>query len=258
MRGTMRGKIRNIILFILLIAAANALALPAPQGHVSDFANVLSGDMKYRIESLAASFQTETGNEIAVVTVESLDDQPVENYTFDLYQKWGIGKKGKDNGILILVAPNERKIRIEVGYGLEPIINDAVAGRIIRETMIPWFKNNDYNLGILNGLSETIQIISSKEGLSFDVGKAAGLNKGLPQLRHTGMMETKKPFNWLQGIGTLIFLLFFIPFFIRHPFLALFLLSGFGGGRRSSGGFGGGFGGFGGGSSGGGGASGRW
>jgi len=160
-------RVRQIVLlvsFVCLILSTCAWAdIPAkPQGWVSDFAGILSDTTKSQIDALCAEVKKSTGAEIAVVTVPSLDDMSVEEYAVSLFKKWGIGEKDKDNGVLFLIAPNERKTRIEVGYGLEPVITDGRAGEILRETVIPFFKAGDYNQGILQGSMQIAALITGK------------------------------------------------------------------------------------------------
>lgn len=253
-----RQRILSVILFVLVLCVCSVSSSQTitlkPTGFVNDFAHVINAGTSAKLGQLLTAFEQATGIEAAVVTVGSLDDTPVEDFAVTLFEQWGIGKKGKDNGLLILVAPTERKMRIEVGYGLEGAINDAVAGRIIRDTMIPWFKNGDYSTGILNGTVESIDIISKRYDLKFDPAKVGGIEA--MHLKKTGQKEG----SIFSTILTVIVIIFFIILFIKNPFAALLLL-GMGGGRGGgSGGFGGGggFGGFGGGGSGGGGASGGW
>ena len=162
------NRVRRIVLLvssIWLIASTCAWAsIPAkPQGWVSDFAGIMSDMTKSQIDALFAEVKKSTGAEIAVVTVSSLDGMSVEEYAVSLFKKWGIGEKGKDNGVLLLIAPNERKTRIEVGYGLEPVITDGRAGEIIRETIIPFFKKGDYDQGILQGSMQIAALITGKD-----------------------------------------------------------------------------------------------
>ena len=119
-------------------------ALPRPQGYVNDFAGVIDGKTRAELTRLVREVETRTSAEIAVVTVKSLDGMTVEEYAVKLFADWGIGKKARNNGVLVLVAPTERRIRIEVGYGLEPILPDARTGRIIREACLPLFRKNQY------------------------------------------------------------------------------------------------------------------
>ena len=250
----LRGKImqfvkRMIIACCLLILSNSAVAaaLPSPTGYVNDFANVLNRQVSAQLENTLAALQAKTGAEVAVVTVDSLEGAPIEDYAVRLFQTWGVGKKGKDNGVLILVAPNDRQVRIEVGYGLEGAINDALAGRIIRERMIPAFKDGDFNAGIAGGTMAVAALVAKEANVSLGSGD---------KYFNTENIAPKKK-GLMHKIFSVLMFLFLAYLFIRHPWLFLFFLSGMGGGGRS-GGFGGGFGGFGGGLSGGGGASGRW
>src|SRR5690348_9508325 len=124
-------KFQSYFLFLCLIwSFCNSPILFAsshskPQGYVSDFAHVLSSDTRQALEAKLSNFERATTNEIAVVTVPSLEGDTEEDYAVRLFKEWGIGKKGKDNGVLILIAPHERRARIEVGYGLEEVLPDG-------------------------------------------------------------------------------------------------------------------------------------
>ena len=251
MTPVMRKKLLTALFLILLPAAALA-AFPKPTGYVNDFAGVLNKATKAKLESTLTAFDKQSGIEIAVATLPSLNGEPIENVAVDLFEEWGIGKKGKDNGLLFLVVPSDRRMRIEVGYGLEGVMNDALAGRILKKVIAPYFKKDQIDAGIAMGTLSIIGVISDKEGLDFDLfSKASGM---------ATLLKPEKKKSPLGTFGKIILLLIMGYVFIRHPWLFLFLLSGMGGGvRRGSGGFGGGgFGGFGGGLSGGGGASGSW
>jgi uncharacterized protein len=179
-------------------------AIPAkPQGWVSDFAGILSDQTKAQITSLLDETEKSTGAEIAVVTIPSLEGITVEDYAVKLFKKWGIGKKGKDNGVLLLVAPKEHKVRIEVGYGLEPVITDSRAGDIIRESIIPFFKAGDYDQGILQGSAHITALITGKDFVP---------NVPTPALQ----TDTNKP-PWPMKVGAMLFFAIFIAF----GFLAL-------------------------------------
>lgn len=147
-----------------------------PQGLVNDFAGILTSTEKIELETTLSDFKKETGNEITIVTVSSLGDETVNSYAVKLFQEWGIGKKDKDNGLLILHAPNERQIWIEVGYGLEPYITDAKASSVYRNILSPAFKQGNYAggyreaikaiIGTLRGEAEAIPETSSGGGLN--------------------------------------------------------------------------------------------
>jgi len=244
------------LFFLLISTPAWAVDYPKPAGYINDFAGVVSPPVRQQLVNIVTQFELASGNEIAVVTLPKLEGEPIENYSVGLFKAWGIGKKGNDNGILLLVALGDRATRIEVGYGLEPYINDALAGRIIRDTMIPHFRTGDFSGGILNGVVEITGIISAKTDIKFDPIAAGNVNPENIYRVKDGAKQ-KSP---VEKIFKIIIIIFFIILFIKNPWAALFILSSFGrsGGGSFRGGFGGGFGGFGGGLSGGGGASGKW
>jgi uncharacterized protein len=256
-------KVLLSIIFLTVPFISAAASYPEPTGLVNDFAGIIDPPARTQLTNIIVQFRKVTGNEIAVVTLPSLDGEPIENYAVKLFGKWGIGKKSENNGLLLLIAPSERQMRIEVGYGLEPYINDALAGRIIRETIVPHFATGNFPLGVVNGVTEIISIISKKSGVEFDPAIAGSMNTS--NFYHI-TYEDEKPegkSGFASIIIKLIFAVFIIIFFIRHPWLALLFLSNFGGGRGGFfrggfGGSGGSFGGFSGGLSGGGGATGRW
>jgi uncharacterized membrane protein YgcG len=130
-------------LSVLLIAAA-----PAPRGFVNDFANIIPDDREAAIETALQSYEKETTIEIAVETTDSLQGEEIEDYANTLFRQWGVGKQGADNGVLVVIAPNERKYRVEVGYGLEGDLTDADADIIARENLVSAFRANDYAGGV--------------------------------------------------------------------------------------------------------------
>jgi uncharacterized protein len=239
-------------LFLLLIPAVALAAFPKPTGYVNDFAGVLNSATKAKLESTLTAFDQQSGIEIAVATLPSLEGEPIENVAVDLFEKWGIGKKDRDNGVLFLVAPKDKRMRIEVGYGLEGVLNDALAGRILKKVVVPYFKKGMIDSGIAMGTLSIIGVISDKEGIKFDL---YGAGRDMAPL-----LKKEKKSGPLGTFGKIIMLLIMGYILIRHPWLFLFMIASGGGGvRRGGGGFGGGgFGGFGGGLSGGGGASSGW
>lgn len=247
-----RWILTGILLVVLLMPAMCAAAFPKPVGFVNDFAKVMQPAAAQKLEGILRALEKKTGVEIAVVTVTSLDELPIEDYAVDLYKEWGIGKKGVDEGVLILVAPNEKRVRIEVGYGLEGALNDAQAGRIIRGGMVPFFKKNDFTRGIVAGTQAVVGVALHEKGFKPTDLSDAGYQPG--------SYSVKKKGGPLSVILKIIMVIAMIIIFIKHPWLALFFLAGGRGGRvgGGGGGFSGGFGGFGGGMSGGGGASGGW
>jgi uncharacterized protein len=222
---------------------------------VADYAKVIPPQYAQGIAAASTELWQKTGAALVVATIPSLDGDTIEEAAVRIFQQWGIGKKGDDRGLLFLVAIKERKIRIEVGYGLEGIITDATAGAIRDQAMIPYLKKNDYGKGLYAGLAAAAQIIARDQGVTLT---------GVPKVK------LRKSSSGL-AIGGLFFV--FLVIFVlltslrrgsaRGVLPALILGSMMGGGFRGGGGGGGfggfgggGFGGFGGGMSGGGGASG--
>lgn len=217
-------------------------------GYVNDFAGIINEAEKLKLSRLCEKIEELTGTQIAVVTISSLEGESLEDFTNMLFNKWRLGKKGKDNGLMFLISVYEKKIRIETGYGIEGIIPDSTAYRIIKDVMVPYFKNEEYAAGIYNGVYQAGLIIAKAEGKEFDIKNS-----------DYAVRTSAKKLTVLEKIQILIFIFIFIPLLIKNPWLLLVMA---GSGRNSfrlGGGFGsGGFGGFGGGSSGGGGASGGW
>jgi len=174
---------RTIVAAIIVVStAAAATAAPAPDfpkpiGRVNDFAGVLDESAERELVTLLESLERETSAEVAVATVVSLDGMSVEEYANKLFSAWGVGKKGKDNGVLVLVAPTERQMRIEVGYGLEGLLPDGLTGSIIREEFVPAFRNGNYQAGILSGVRRVAGLIGRNERL---VAEADGTSNARP------------------------------------------------------------------------------
>jgi uncharacterized protein len=272
------------VLWLALIALATPVAaqtFPPLTGRVVDQAHLLSPEQVQDLTSKSAALESQKGAQFVVATVNSLEGYPVEDYGYRLGRAWGIGQKGKDNGVILLVAPNEHKVRIEVGYGATPYITDAMSGLIIRENVIPRFKQNDYGGGIEAGADAIIKQMSlSPDEAQKNIAAAEQVQQ---KRQHSG--GNPLPFIfWLMVIGFVVLSHFRRGrgrrYRSRHggisPWVVLWGLNELNrGSRRSSwdggsswggggggwgGGGGGGFGGFsgGGGSFGGGGASGSW
>src|SRR5258706_6145925 len=142
---------------------AEKIAEIHPQGYVTDLAGVVDEETKARIEALCTEVEQKTGAQIAVVTVKSLDDQPIENYAHDLFKAIGIGDKKDNRGLLILLSPSEHQYRIEVGRGLEPVIVDARAGDIGR-AMVPLLRRSDASGAVGQAVRQSAEIISAHRG----------------------------------------------------------------------------------------------
>ncbi len=154
---------KHIALFFLctFLLAGSVFAyesMHAPQGFVFDSADLLSAEDELSLEVTLSSFERDTRHEIAVVTVTSLDGRTIEGYAAELFSEFGIGQKNADNGVLLLVAPNDRKVRIEVGYGLEGVLTDAQSHSIIQNAILPFFRRDDYSKGIHTGLDAIMKV----------------------------------------------------------------------------------------------------
>jgi len=231
----------GIIIYILLTS------YPSPVGYVNDFAGCIPVEYERKITSVILEVKEKTGAEITVVTIPTTGEEDIAMYSVNLYAEWGLGEKGKDNGILITVAMDDKRTWITTGYGLEGIIPDATAGDIWRNVMRPLLKKENYGGGILNGVIVIAEIILKEHGLTL----SGGVKPDISYKRERG--------HGVIGLP-ILFLLFLIFGWRIIPFLLLGRMVGYwsGGSFGGSGGFGGGFGGFGGGATGGGGAGGGW
>lgn len=153
----------SVFCFLFFVVSASAVSFPKPTGYVNDFAGLYSTGFKNDLENDLSNFEKANGAEIAVATVKSLEGNDIEGYAVELFEDWKIGKKGKDNGLLLLISKDDRKIRIEVGYGLEPYITDGRAGEIIRNLMSPEFKKENYESGTMFAVTQLKKYISDKD-----------------------------------------------------------------------------------------------
>jgi uncharacterized protein len=147
-------------------AQARQGTLPKPAGRITDLANVIDAGTESELDRRLDQLEQTTSHEIAVATVPSLGGTTVEDYAERLFKEWGVGQAKQDNGVLVLVAPNEREMRIEVGYGLEGILPDGLAGEVIRDNFIPRFRDNDYNGGIRDGVLRVADIVEKQQVLT--------------------------------------------------------------------------------------------
>ena len=235
-------------LFALVVAAGAAFAAPAfppLTGRVVDDAHLLSAETDQRLTALLAEHEKQTGNQVVIATIKSLDGNDIRDYGYQLGRAWKIGQKGKDNGVVILVAAAEHDVSIEVGYGLEGDLTDAQSKLIIENTIVPAFKKGDFDGGLYNGTVQVLRTIG---------GKPSGA-ENVPQI------DEDQQASGDPGLPLFV-IIFLLVVFGRFFWPLLFLggggRGGWGGGGFGGGGFGGGGFSGGGGSFGGGGASGRW
>jgi len=249
--GALAAALGRALALLVALAASSCQAAgpPALTGRVVDAAHVLSAAARADLEGRLADLEIKSGIQLVVATVPSLDGQAIEPYANTLFRAWKLGEAKKNNGVLFLVAPNEHRVRIEVGYGLEGTLTDATSAIIIANAAAPRFKAGDFDGGVTRAVEDVVTVLTTD---SADWQKK-------PELR------AENDASSLDAVAPLLFILFvlFIVFMARRRGggalgNAIVLTSGFGGGGGSFGGFsGGGFSG-GGGSSGGGGASGSW
>lgn len=231
---------------------------PRPNRSVNDYAGVMDPGDRNALEALNQEVLGKTGVAIVVVTMQDLGGYDEADYANRLGRAWGIGSGENDRGILFLISVGDRRVRIENGYGVEGYLPDGLTGAILDRYVIPHFRNGDYSKGIVQGNLQLAALTAKEFGVELSGGVQAG------PIQPVSRTQGSRGRGILGTIFLILFFIFFIPFAIRHPFLALLLLSGMRGGGRGSfggGGFGsggGGFGGFGGGSFGGGGASRGW
>lgn len=242
--------------------------LPSPRGFVSDYAEIIDEATESSLNALLKELQEKTTAEVAVLTVKSTKPLDPFTYGLEVFERWGLGHPEKDNGLLFLVAVEDRQVRVITGYGLEGLLPDGRLGRLLDEQVIPYFKVDDYSGGISSGVRAIARIIAEDAGVELaglDVGEGEGGPPG-PSAPAVGPAQER-----LRGIrGALIVLLFFFALFYfltyysrrarRRRFYPWIF---WGGPHLSPGGFGGGFsggdfGGFGGGATGGGGAGRGW
>lgn len=251
-----------LLVFTLVLITASAvspLSIPErPGAYVVDLAGIIDDGTEGRLNGYFRELEEKTTAQMVVLSIASLEGASIEEVSITIaHDKWKIGQKGKDNGVLLLVAVEDRKYRFEVGYGLEGVLPDSFVGTVGREYLIPAFRKGDYSTGIMTASLAVMKAIASDAGIqisgipAMQYPSRRGIHRGKPSL-------ASKIFGILFFIG-LVYL------FIRHPrlLLLLIMMNMVGGGRRSGWGSGGGFGGGGGfsgggGGFGGGGASGGW
>jgi len=179
-----------------------------PEGYVSDFAHVLNADASNRLGNLCLEVQQKTGAQIAVVTIQTLDDQPIEDFANKLYQKWGIGPKSDNRGVLILLVTGDHKYRFEVGYGLEPILPDGKVGGFGREAL-PVLRQGDDAAALWLMTRRVADVIAQDKGVPLDSGPALGSpDNSSDDDRHRG--------------GFPIYLVFFLGFMFLRFIFSLF------------------------------------
>ena len=250
-------RLKSTLLLASLLAMAALIwagtahsAFPSPRGAVNDFAGVLSAGSRARMEGLAAEILQKTGTSVVVGVFKSLDGEDPDQFSNELFEAWGIGKKGEDKGVLIMLAVEERRVRIETGFGVEGVLPDGLVGSILDQYVVPLLKQNRFEDGLFNAMAATGQVLAKDAGTEI----TGRMQASSGQRRTTGRRAS--PLSLLPLIIIFVILMSTRSGRRMLPFILLIALSGGrgGGGGFGGGGFSGGFGGFGGGLSGGGGA----
>jgi uncharacterized protein len=237
--------------------------VPPLRGRVNDYAGVMNQEQVRSLENRLAQFEQETGHQVAVLTIPTLDGEDIEGFSIRVAENWKIGKKGFDNGVILVVAVKDRRLRLEVGYGLEGVLPDAIAKRITSDYIVPRFRAQDYAGGIITGIDAVLKVIrqeplpqsarnkSSDQGQDLNSIAMLVITLALFGLMAYASAANRRRNNMWASRG-------------RHRAPIIFGPGGFGGSGSGGGGFfggggsgGGGFSG-GGGSFGGGGASDSW
>ncbi len=244
----MRRLLFSFCLLLLAAVSSPALEIPQPTGYVNDLAGIISQTARLKLEQFLRDFEKSDSTQLTVLTIPTLEGEALEDYSLRVLETWKVGQKGFDNGALLLIAKTERKIRIEVGYGLEGRLTDLLAGRIIDNEISPRFKQGDFDGGVISGVVAMAEAVRGE---------------------YTGTGSTNSKKKKTSPIGFIFPLLFFGLTFLmrmRRQGRRGYRSSGYhvggpfigGGGGFGGGGFGGGGFSGGGGGGGGGGASGGW
>ena len=251
----------TLFLCLVAVSVSHSAGIPErPLKYVVDLAGILDDATENRLNGYLQELEQKTTAQLVILTIKSLEGESIEDFSIKIaHDKWKLGQKGKDNGVLFLISVKDRKYRIEVGYGLEGVLPDSLVGSLGRNLLVPYFRKGDYSNGIFATTLAMANEIAMDSGVKIN---------GMPIVKRGVQPASKgKPPGLFNSIVTIVFLVIMVILFIKNPrlFLMLLLFSSMGGRRGSwggGGGFGGGgFGGFGGGGGGGfggGGVSGGW
>jgi uncharacterized protein len=247
-----------ILCFLFLLQPfSHADIIPEkPGNYVVDLADIIDNSSEYKLNQYLQELEQKTTAQLVVLTIKSLEGGSIDDFSITIaHDRWKLGQKGKDNGVLFLISLKDKKYRIEVGYGLEGVIPDSLAGTIGRNYLVPFFRKGEYSKGVYVTALALANEIAADSGVKIT---------GMPKIKGSAQRTGKdQPVSLMGKIISLVFFVIMFILFIKNPrlFLMLFLLSSMGGRRGAwggGGGFGGGGFGGGGGGFGGGGASGGW
>lgn len=250
---TRAGLFLAAVFMLSLLSMAWALDVPPLRSRVNDYASVMPAQQAQALESQLAQLERHSGHQVVVLTVPTLDGEDIEGFSIRVAENWKVGKKGYDNGVILVVAVKDRRLRLEVGYGLEGLLPDAIAKRIIADYIVPHFRQQDYTGGIMAGIAAVDKVIrqeplpeaarkrAPKRGSNYNSTIMLAITLAILGIMGFGSMSHRRRNNMWGTRG-------------RHQGPIIFGgPGGWGGGGFSGGGFGGG-----GGSFGGGGASNSW
>ena len=205
--------VSRVMIAVALVAFATmslGQSVPPLQGRVNDYAELLDATAEDALTRQLTAIDSSTSAEVVILTIASLEGRELEPYANEIFNEWGLGKRALNNGVLILVARNDRKVRIEVGYGLEGTVTDALAGRIIRNTMAPHFKNGDYTAGIQEAVNAIEAAIK---------GDSQAAIEPVPTAANQPKSNDSGAFGWLVGLFIIFMLL--LPFVLVGGFITL-------------------------------------
>jgi len=231
MRKTLLAVIEAIILLIFASTVLAYYSPGSPVGFVNDFASLLTGEQKQALEQKLVQFEKDTSNEISVVTIDNLKGDTIENFAVKLFEEWKIGKANKDNGVLLLVAKEDKQMRVEVGYGLEGALTDAQSYWIIQNVMKPAFQQENYDAGISGAIDKIIAATKgeyvpsqSEKKISLNIFDWFWFLLFLPIWLSSILARSKS--WWLGGaIGALIGLILIFVFSWIVGFIAILILT---------------------------------
>ena len=213
--------LKNIVMIILLclflyipIISKAIVVKPTNDFYVNDYANILSETVERFIQNTSVNLERKTGVQVVVVTVSSLEGKSIEEYANELFNKWGIGDHKKDNGLLLLCSLDDRKFRIEVGYGLEGVLPDGKTGRIQDEYIIPYLRNNNFNKGILEGYKACVSSVATEYDIEIDE---------IDKNEYNRQIEQKKNGFVIMDFLYILFICFIIYFSFKHRWTIYFL-----------------------------------
>jgi uncharacterized protein len=222
-----------VCLLLLMVSTSTLFAAVIPRltSRVTDAAHLLSAETTNRLTDLLKQHEQQTGNQIAVLTVSSLDGESIEGYATRVFESWKLGQQHKDNGVLLIVVPKDRMMRIEVGYGLEGTLTDLTSGRIIRNVMAPRFKEENYDAGVTDGVEAIVQVLNGgalpeaaadknkADSAEFSLQTASLPVRILVGLFVFGILGVFSTIGIITPGGTGWFLyVFLIPFWVIFPF----------------------------------------